>query len=932
MHPFHMSKYTVYLFAAFVIPFHLFSQNGNLDYSFGRQGKVEYNIAHYNESITSAALQTNGKIVVAGHIQRRFSPNELMIARFNENGSVDETFGTDGLVETDIDLYTPSQYYSPLIKIQKDGKIVIGATALVGNRNPERRFLIVRLLEDGSFDSSFSDDGWLIFSESKHRIRSTSDFFDNFIIEEDGKIILSGMSWLGYNHFLLTRLNPDGSFDDSFGDGGFVFSGLNPASGGLIQTTYQQEDGKVIQAGFAVVSNVDNWQQPVFVRYHPHGELDASFGNEGVLVMDVNGYDEIINLNVLSNGKILAIGKGFDEHRRRRDFFLLKLNQDGTVDESFGDQGFQWLNIRGTKITTAVRQDSSIALYIFTQPVDTVLILNEKGDVDHTIAIDGTEHARAISYLNCNGCFQIDEDDNMIMAHSIYEGINENIAIRKLLLDGRADESFGDNGLATKLYEDLSEFPNAIAVLKDSTIISVGHTYQSGFVNKGFLMHLTPNGELTKDLYPTGFMSPYLDVDTIEERLNDIVELDDGSLLIAGRRRISESDTRRDIVIYKFLTNGRLDRTFGKNGEVVLAHLDDQEVEAIAVQNNGKILLAGYSGAGGGLDLITLRLNVNGQIDSTYGLNGLVFLELDSAQWATDVVIHGNEIFVSGFSVDSDPEGDIIIVKLDQTGAFDSNFGDNGLVRIDSNTEGYDFANEFRVQEDGKIIIGAIYDDHFALIRLNTNGNLDDSFGTNGVSLVENSMIKGGACTSIQLMDDGRIIGVGYLEDEFRTPAIVRLLPDGQLDQRFGMNGIIRDTEQEHDYIYGYPHRCSFLSKDGSILTAGSTWQGVFVAKYLNDLNVGLIENKGSHSEVALIYPNPIFNTAMLKFEMKEKANVHIYLVSSEGKSIHTFMKGVKNRGEHILELDFSTIQSGVHYCVVQTNNSMTTTKIFVTK
>jgi uncharacterized delta-60 repeat protein len=225
----------------------LYAVAGQLDPTFGDDGKVltPFPICQFfcGASANAAALQSDGKIVVAGTINTQTGNGlESVLVRYTTNGRLDGSFGTGGMAK--LPSSTPGGGFSA-VAIQTDGKIV-AATAQV-----EKGFIAARFLSNGSLDTSFGSGGLVIFGRR--------DVFppvaEALTLQPDEKILVS--------YGALTRLNTDGSLDTTFGSGGTA------ATVGAVSVALQS-DGKILVAG-ATLS-----------RYHSNGTLDTTFGIAGI--------------------------------------------------------------------------------------------------------------------------------------------------------------------------------------------------------------------------------------------------------------------------------------------------------------------------------------------------------------------------------------------------------------------------------------------------------------------------------------------------------------------------------------------------------------------------------------------------------------------------------------------------------------------------
>jgi uncharacterized delta-60 repeat protein len=273
-----------------------YNTNGSLDLSFGTGGKVLTNFPGALSQAFALALQPDGKIV-AGGATDIFTPNtNFALARYNADGSLDNTFGTSGKVITDF--FGNFDTINALI-IQSDGKIVAGGRADLVSNPTNGEFALARYNADGSLDLSFGAGGTV-----------TTDFFgsiDNIsglALQSDGKIVAAGVAFVsnpGDKEVALARYNASGSLDSSFGSGGKVTSTLGSTDSHALAVTLSS-GGKILIAG--VTSN------NFFVaQFNADGSLDSSFGVGGKVIVDFSGSVSFAqDVLVQADGKIVAAG------------------------------------------------------------------------------------------------------------------------------------------------------------------------------------------------------------------------------------------------------------------------------------------------------------------------------------------------------------------------------------------------------------------------------------------------------------------------------------------------------------------------------------------------------------------------------------------------------------------------------------------------
>ncbi len=315
--------------AAFLVA--RYNANGTPDAGFGNGGIVQTPIgsAGLVESY-ALALQPDGKILAGG---RAYSNVYYMtIARYAPDGSLDPTFGNGGVAM--LNLGDVGAWLSCLA-VQTDGKIVaIGATG-----SGAYRFAVARFNADGSVDGTFGSGGFVITEIGYHSMARAG------ALQPDGKIIAAGHSTdSGPNRFVVARYNADGSLDASFGSGGIV---LTP-EGQVITSVALQGDGKIVATGTGSGAFT-------VVRYATNGSLDATFGGTGIVTVRTgpNG-GEANGVAVQADGDIVA-GGYTNPNQGYADFAVARFRPNGNVDGSFGTQGIAITDVGGSTSTDSIR-------------------------------------------------------------------------------------------------------------------------------------------------------------------------------------------------------------------------------------------------------------------------------------------------------------------------------------------------------------------------------------------------------------------------------------------------------------------------------------------------------------------------------------------------------------------------------------------------
>ena len=306
-----------------------FAQFGTLDTSFGRGGIVITPFNGFDAAVQSLLIQPDKKIIAGGSITKS-GTTQFSLARYNSDGNLDETFGNLGQVITEY----PELMVMTSMALQSDGKI-IEAGNLYNSSVSISRFVLVRYHSNGILDTSFGIDGRVITN-----ISDKLDRIASILIQNDGKIIASGATSddATYSDFAMVRYNSDGTLDTSFGNNGVVVTSIKAWDYANAITT--QNDNELIIAGatskdFDLTLGFDyNFSVAKFDKY---GVLDPTFGDGGfVIIASPDANEKALSVKVLSDGKIVLAG---EHHSSKYAFMLAQLFPNGNLDASFGDNG-----------------------------------------------------------------------------------------------------------------------------------------------------------------------------------------------------------------------------------------------------------------------------------------------------------------------------------------------------------------------------------------------------------------------------------------------------------------------------------------------------------------------------------------------------------------------------------------------------------------
>jgi uncharacterized delta-60 repeat protein len=328
---------------------------GARDPSFSGNGKALTDFTARGDFAGAVAVQTNGKIVVAGSAAFDGRDPKFALVRYKPNGTRDPTFGGDGKVVTN---FTPGEDAVYGLAIQPDGKIVAAGDA--GLRTGNSRFALARYKTDGTLDTTFGGDGKVTTDWT-----SGNDPVSSVVLQPDGKIVVAG--GVAYNarnpKLALARYQPNGHLDPTFGNGdGKVRTDVR-ARRDYANAVTLQPDGKIIAGGIGIPRRSRALCE--LVRYEPDGTLDHSFSGDGKLTTNFTRLDDSVHgVVVFPGGDVVAGGiANFGKFNAR--FALARYDSDGSLDSGFGGDG---------KVTTNLTPGDDQAWDIVLQPDGKVVV------------------------------------------------------------------------------------------------------------------------------------------------------------------------------------------------------------------------------------------------------------------------------------------------------------------------------------------------------------------------------------------------------------------------------------------------------------------------------------------------------------------------------------------------------------------------------
>jgi uncharacterized delta-60 repeat protein len=718
-------------------------------------------------------------------------------------GTLDTTFGTGGKV---IAAIAGNSEYGTAVAIQSDGKIVVAGSCF---ENGTSDFCVLRYTAAGALDLSFSTDGKVITPVS-----AGDDVARGVVVQSDGKIVVAGHCGitLAPREFCLVRYDSSGAIDTSYGTAGKVFTSVGGAAA-LAFGTALQSDGKVLVVGSCNTS-------VCAARYNTDGTLDTGFDGDGKLISTISSFIEpAAAIGVQSDGKIILAGGCYDAVRAATDFCAVRYQTNGSVDATFGVSGkvvtqmvplatsrydlvhsvaFQSDGkiILGGKCYDGVYTDFCAARYLPNGAIDTTL--DGDGRVFVTIAIDSFEVPIALA---------LQSDNKIVMAGDCWNGSLFNFCTIRLTANGSFDTTFSGDGKAENTVG--SSRMRALLVQPDQKILHVG-----GRSSEVYVLRYNTDGTRDPDFGISGDRSTFIGGGF--ESASALAVQPDGKALTVG---YCYDGIHANLCAARFASNGSLDATFNTNGKLLFDITSGSSaLTAVALQSDGKSVLAGYCHTGSNYDFCAARLNIDGSFDTTFSVDGILSEAIGTSDdLASGVVIQPDgKIVIAGRCFNGANLDDFCAVRYQSNGALDASFGAGGkaLVSVGS---AQDSAVPILLQPDGKLVIVGNCrvgtDPSLCAVRLTSTGALDSSFDGDGRVIL--SLTSGqDFALDAALQPDGKIIIVGSCS---LTICVVRLNADGSLDSQFNSTGWITHTVGSVSSA-----RSVALLPDGKILIVGS--------------------------------------------------------------------------------------------------------------
>jgi uncharacterized delta-60 repeat protein len=713
-----------------------YNVNGTLDVNFTSVdfgGNLDY--------VQGVAVDSTGRIVVAGYTQNPSNDQltDFVVVRYNPAGGLDTTFGSGGKKTVD---FNGDYDAAGGMAIDSSNNIIVGGSARVSGSD---RLALTRLTAaNGSLDASFGTAGKAVDTQA-----SSYYYYFYLALDAGGKIVVGTLS-------NLLRYTAAGNRE--------LFVNTS-SSVGQISGVAIQADGKILTGGYSSNGGASG-QDFAVARFSATGTPDGGFGSSGVARTDFVGSrsDSASDMVVRqSDGKILVAGS---TSGGTSDFALVRYNSEGTVDTSFGPGG------NGKVVEIGLGSAQSLAL---------------------------------------------DSNGNVVVAGNSW--------IVRYTASGSRDTSFGSGGLVS--VSSVSDI-QGVAIDSSNRVVVTGYRYNAvtgssffDFVAARYNANGTPDVTFASVDFSGGYDFP-----------RSIAIDSAGPIIVAGYTQNPSNGQLTDFAVARYNTTGVLDTTFGSGGKKTVDFNGDYDAAAgMVIDSSNNVIVGGSANVSGSDRLALTRLTAaNGSLDTSFGTAGkVVDTQIYSYYYYFDLALDGagkivvgtqskllrytttgtpelqvdtgssvsqisgvaiqadGKIVIGGYRYNSGSTGqDFAVARFDSAGSLDGTFGPKGVARTDFVGSRSDSASDLVVrQSDGKILVAgstSAATTDFALVRYDSDGTVDTSFGPSGNGKVVE--IGLGSAQSLALDSNGNVVVAG-------NSWIVRYTASGSRDTSFGSGGLV---------------------------------------------------------------------------------------------------------------------------------------------
>ncbi len=800
-----------------------YNPDGSLDETFGNGGIVPTNALgqdpNYYAHIKEFSPLNDGKFLAYGSMDNNPASgidSATFIARYHENGSLDTSFGLNGIVTYNAS--SISDETSAGFAIDSSGNIYSFTSTITSAEPRITGFFINKWSPEGVPDTHFGQEGVLFLPQNSTYINAHA-----IAIWNDKLYISGSLQSLGSSEeTVLYRLNLDGTPDTTFGlDGSAGTSHFDALSQFPIRTTdiLFDSQGRVILVGHGGGTTA-------LTRYDENGQLDPTFGENGTLSIKLISTGNAINDGY---GRILFSGALTDSQTNTVDFAVMRLTEDGVLDTTFGNGlGYSVVDFNGNNDFAA------------TLTVDSAgnIILVGSTDVPDTQVVNSSDFA--IAMLDPNG-----------------------------VLLGEVPESLGATGTLVFDDADLSDLHvvvvsadpgNPLGGTMSATVVDAATGEGTGSVQWRYsvahtLAKYLAEGETAEEHF-TVTLSDGQGGTTVEVVTVTVHGSNDAPVVTGASHSLTEQEsvsgwvtaTDPDInqnpaIVFALVNAAPAGLTFNPdgsysfdassyshlaNGEQLQLNIAFTATDGLSKSQPGWLSIT-VTGGNSAPFVVAEQTTASGSVTAGTAVAETVFnpaiTDIGSLyDYASDLTLDGSgRVLLAGYTLNPATNSlDFAVVRYNKSGTLDTDFADNGILRADTWTtpdQGYAIAHD----ASGNILLYGSVNSYPAVASYLPDGTLNTAFSGDGWAF---TTFGGSNYSPADLVVDaaGGILLSGTALNPAtgtRDFALTRLHPDGAVDTAFGTNGVVFKDLGYNDILGN-----TLVDGAGNILLIGNLWDG----------------------------------------------------------------------------------------------------------
>jgi len=680
---------------------HKLMPNGKPDLTFGNKGYLAI-LNKLDQGDFGQTLLVQIDSYENLYLVRSIGLNNQSICKYNRFGQADLSFGTNG------------EFVLPLDAPYVANFVIDGNNNFYYTSNSVGNY-VVKFNQNGILDNTFGTNG---VSQLRFGPSSVVGFptIDDLLIDTDGYLYLSAFY---INSGALVKLNPDGSFANSFGNQGVV----------KLSTPYSPKEILFdSEERICLLENAGS-NQALVLRYFTSGLPDFSFGQNGIFDITLPDYTSIyfndMHLDIHDN--IFVAGGGLISTTSNTECLIVKINTISmNFDPSFHSDG----------IMNFVSNNDMLGIYNIVMNANGIIFASGASNFNYGSFLETTiidANANIIGSFT-NQKENVNSSDNILdlglnvrgdlyLCGAIGHSQNNYPSLASLTSEGILNQNFGTNG--KKIYlENINTTQDFIAIEKNGNIYAAGTVPNADpTLVKSFITKTDAHGNRINNFGINGTLFYASNPNFSRNTFEFLFDQDSSLLMFANHNDLSS------ILITKITRSGNIDLSYGNQGSVLITNAASLYGMKAVIDNNGNIYIAGHAGTN---DVFITKVT-NQTIDPLFGINGFSFRTFPSYPGCSAVSFDSNNnLVISCYYLSNFPVNyRAFLYKLTSRGELIPAFGSSGTLTLTyTNVAPQDLIVD---KNDNIFLFASSYGENYTVVKVNALGTVDVSFGSNGL-------------------------------------------------------------------------------------------------------------------------------------------------------------------------------------------------------